>query len=122
MMMSDPKGWRRSRRTDLWLRLAGVLLLGVAALAIRMLLGRTSAATYPDALDYLLATVSFVGASAGAGLLALGRHIFDEVEVSERWRRRPAGTFEPRSSTLPPYTVFPFAREDEGDRGVHRGL
>jgi hypothetical protein len=37
---------------------------------------------------YLLALVGFLGASAGSALALYGRHLFDEIEVSARWRHR----------------------------------
>ncbi|WP_375419711.1 hypothetical protein [uncultured Sphingomonas sp.] len=35
---------------------------------------------------YSLALGGFVGASAGSALALYGRHLFDEIEVSARWR------------------------------------
>jgi hypothetical protein len=37
---------------------------------------------------YLLALAGFVGASAGSALALYGRHLFDDIEVSARWRHR----------------------------------
>ena len=42
----------------------------------------------PTLGQYALATVTFLGASIGSGLLTLGGHIHDRVEIAERYRRR----------------------------------
>jgi hypothetical protein len=39
------------------------------------------------ALDYLLALVAFACGSVGCAMLFVGAHLFDQVEVSARWRR-----------------------------------
>lgn len=81
-------------RRDWWIdkiwRIVGLVFIGVAALAARYLYisvwqGAPHGATW---LELLLAAIAFLGASAGSVLVALGIHVFDQVEVSERWRHR----------------------------------
>jgi hypothetical protein len=80
----------QGRSTDLGLRLSGAALCGVTWLAIRTLFHMRMAPwpASPGTLAYALAVIGFVCGSAGAALLTLGRHIFDEVEIGERWRTR----------------------------------
>ena len=35
-----------------------------------------------------LIAVAFLSASLGCGFVTLGSHIYDQIEVAERWRRR----------------------------------
>lgn len=81
---------RKDRRIDVILRAAGLTLIGVAGLAVYYLYtsvrnGSPHGATW---LELLLASVAFLGASAGGMLVVLGVHVSDGVEVSERWRHR----------------------------------
>ena len=71
-------------RTDLSLRASGVLSLAIAITAVHALARLHSAA---GSLSFLLATIGFVCASAGAMLLVVGGHIHDPVRISARWRR-----------------------------------
>jgi len=77
-------------RWDIGLRLFGMALIGGAAAAISRMFGLVHSGSGDPAiaLVYLLALAGFVSASIGSALLFLGTHIFDEVELSERWRRR----------------------------------
>src|SRR5579872_6676532 len=84
--------WHERASAGWLLRLAGLGLLGLAVaggwgLHIRALAG----AVRGDALAYLLALLTFVCASAGAGLAVMGAHIFDQVDVAARWRRPDFG-------------------------------
>jgi hypothetical protein len=74
-----------------------VALLAVAAFAIRMLYYRTGPGSglEPGALEVLLAAMGFFASSAGAAVLLLGAHIFDQVRISERWAYRDL--IQPRS-------------------------
>jgi len=74
----------RRLRTDLSLRASGILSLAIAVVAIH-----TLARLHPQtgALAFLLATMGFVCASAGAMLLVVGERIHDDVQISARWRR-----------------------------------
>ncbi len=74
----------RRLRTDLSLRASGVLLLAIATTAIHTLV-RLHPAAGP--LAFLLATIGFLCASAGAMLVVVGGHIHDPVRISARWRR-----------------------------------
>ncbi|WP_332819680.1 hypothetical protein [Sphingopyxis sp.] len=91
------RDWYHDRRTDIGLRLGGAALCGLAWLAFRELaalhLSRIHAD--PGAGALLLAAAGFLCASLGAVLITQGRHIFDSVEVSERWRTA-------RMSPVPP--------------------
>lgn len=90
--------WHHRRSTDLGLRLGGVALCGVSWLAIRTLV-HTRLAPWPASpglMAFGLAAVGFICASAGAALLSIGHHIFDEIEIGERWRTR---TIVERSET-----------------------
>ncbi len=82
--------WRGRRDVDLALRLAGLLLGGLAfhlsALLARHLHGHAAGGV--GAIDLLLATLLFLSGSAGAALFFIGRHLLDEVRVSQRWARR----------------------------------
>lgn len=40
------------------------------------------------AFELLLAAIGFLCASAGSILVTQGGHIFDKVEISQRWRTR----------------------------------
>lgn len=82
--------WYFNKRTDIGLRLGGAALWGLAWLAFRDLAGLHLSQTHanPGVGALALAAAGFLCASLGAVLIAQGRHIFDRVEVSERWRRR----------------------------------
>lgn len=72
------------------LRAAGLLLCCLSYVAfVRLVALRTPPQT-ADAIAYLLAAIGFMSASAGSAMLFLGNHLFDEVEVSARWHRRPS--------------------------------
>lgn len=88
--------WHRDWRTDLGLRGAGVILCAVAYLAIARLVAvclpsrggdilAHGAAVYGPA-TFALATIGFLGASAGSVLVLCGTDIFDEIVISARWR------------------------------------
>ncbi len=80
--------WHHDWKMDIALRLCGSLSCGISYLAINALLAlRIANGQLPDgALPFILAAAGFLCASAGSVLLALGHHIFDEVEISPRWR------------------------------------
>ncbi|WP_287977205.1 hypothetical protein [Sphingomonas sp.] len=79
--------WHRSRRADLGLRAGGLCLLLIAGLAWRRLIALHIASGGADAFAFLLALIAFLSASLGSAATLLGGHLFDEVEVSARWRR-----------------------------------
>ena len=84
-------GERHSLQSDLGLRGLGLLSLGVSALLIRSLVHLQGQVphTPPGPLSFLFAALGFLCGSAGGALLTLGHHLFDEVEVSQRWATRP---------------------------------
>lgn len=85
--MSNP-----SRGGDVVLRALGLCLWAVAAGAVTRLVARPFHGGTTDALGFLWAVVAFLAGSAGSALVLFGRHLFDRVQVSERWRPRPGGS------------------------------
>ena len=80
--------WFQTRIGSLTLRLGGVALLALAYAAAHGLRARAIAGPIMgDPLGWLLAAVSFLLGSIGAASLAMGRHLFDRIEVSRRWSR-----------------------------------
>lgn len=75
---------------DAVLRLSGLVMALVAYLAIRHLAHHHQAqiAHEPALIDFACAAIGFLGLSASAVLTLLGRHIFDQVQISKRWVRR----------------------------------
>lgn len=71
------------------LRAAAVLLCCLSYAAIARLVAMRTPPQTADAVAYLLAAIGFMAASAGSAMLFLGNHLFDEIEVSARWHRRP---------------------------------
>lgn len=76
---------------DINLRLAGLVLAGVAAAAILCLSRHVQSGGHHAGtmLEYCLALIGFTCASIGSAMLILGSHLLDKVQVSERWRVRP---------------------------------
>ena len=74
---------------DIGLRLAGLAAVAIALVSFHALARLHGAAPHaaPTAVQYMLAALGCVGTSGGGALLILGHHIFDEVELSERWAR-----------------------------------
>jgi len=84
--------WYEKTAGNLLLRVIGAGLLALTYVAIGLLRRRvTTGSIESDPLAYLLAAGAFICASGGALLAALGPHIFDRIEVSERWRRIDRG-------------------------------
>lgn len=83
----------QSRGSDIAIRLMGLSLLPLGALAITTLYRMVHAAPPHDAslIELGLAASTFVCMSLGSLLLTLGAHIFDQVEVSARWASRYPG-------------------------------
>lgn len=78
--------WHRSRQADLGLRALGLMSWTMAYFAVRTLVAMRISPQSAGALAYGLATIGFLGASAGSALAFMGNHLFDEIEVSSRWR------------------------------------
>ncbi|HEY0594324.1 hypothetical protein [Sphingopyxis sp.] len=80
----------REKRIDTGLRLGGALLGGASSLAVWRLAALHLSGPHPDpGIDALfLAVAAFLCASLGTILLTQGRHIFDRIELGERWRTR----------------------------------
>lgn len=77
--------WHDRKYADPALRLAGLALLCVALLVARHLFAVPDPQGKVTASAYLLALIGMASACAGAALTVLGRHLFDEVELSARW-------------------------------------
>jgi hypothetical protein len=80
----------REKRIDIGLRLGGAMLGGASSLALRKLASLHLSGPHPDPSigALLLAVAAFLCASLGSILLTQGRHIFDPIELGERWRTR----------------------------------
>jgi hypothetical protein len=79
---------RNGLARDAALRLAGLALLTVVWLVGRLWMHHLHGHPANDTslFELLLGILLFAGASGAVILVSLGRHIFDEVELSERWR------------------------------------
>jgi len=90
--------WHERRGADLILRLGGMLLLGFAWLLGIWMASLVESHAPHDAtpLEMIIGMAMFAAGSLGAAALILGKHIFDKVQVSERWAIRPE--MLPRSS------------------------
>lgn len=88
--------WYRNPSTRWLLRVVGLLALLTSWRAcawLRALLHRNP--SDHSVIVYLLALAAFCCASAGAALLFVGHHLFDKVQISERWVRRPPQGADP---------------------------
>lgn len=79
--------WHERPGADLILRLSGMLLLGCAwLLGLWMAaLVRRHAPHEATPLEMLMGMLMFAAGSLGAATLALGKHLFENTQVSERW-------------------------------------
>jgi len=86
----DPITPARRKCRDMLIRLAGLIALGCAGAALIWLYRLLHVVPHPRPTvgQYLLALIGFAGASLGTALTALGGHIDDPVELSDRWRPR----------------------------------
>lgn len=78
--------WHRTKGADPLLRLAGVVTLVISAALWSLLFKAPTRSA--DAVAFLLALLAFASLSAGSAMLVLGRHLFDQIELSARWARR----------------------------------
>jgi len=80
--------WYQRTGAGALLRVAGMGILATGYFAAIWLQSRaTAGALNGDPLAYLLAAAAFLCGSVGSALAVLGTHIFDRVEVAQRWRR-----------------------------------
>lgn len=86
-----PFSWN-GKRADHIVRLGGIALILLAALCIRVLVGGGHVVGQPTPLEILVGAGAFVGMSSGACLTVLGRHLFDQVEISRPWSSPPRVT------------------------------
>ena len=84
------RGSAKGPALNIGLRLSGLALIGLAAAALYRMYGLIHSGGHWFGMlpGYLLALIGFVGASGGCVLLFLGTHIFDEIEISDRWQPR----------------------------------
>lgn len=68
------------------LRLAGLVLLALAAGIGHHIFAAADPTAKRYVMSYILALIFIVSLSAGAALAALGRHLFDQVDLPARWR------------------------------------
>ncbi len=75
---------------DICIRILGAAAIALSVAIIRWLNADVQHHPIPEASlwQLTLIAVAFLSASLGCGFVALGRHIYDRIEVSERWRRR----------------------------------
>lgn len=89
--IADSQRGRRvkKRPMDILLRLAGLASISVSAVAFWLLwhLAHAGGRHPVTVSELLVALIGFACASAGSLMLFQGRHLFDTVEVSRRWRR-----------------------------------
>lgn len=90
--------WHEKPGAGWLIRLAGLVLIGISTLASMTLYQHVQMMqpheTSPvEFLLALLALLAFLACSAGSAMAVLGRHLFDRVQVSNRWMhhhsRRP---------------------------------
>ncbi|WP_294251485.1 hypothetical protein [uncultured Sphingomonas sp.] len=80
--------WHRSRRADLGLRALGLGFCAMAYLAIARLVALSHPQQAASALGIALAAIGVVCGIVGSALTMLGKHLFDDVQVSTRWQHR----------------------------------
>lgn len=112
--------WHRSRRADIVLRASGLLLCWFSYTAISRLVAMHVPPQRADTLAYGIAAFGFMAASAGSALILLGHHLFDEIEVSARWRVRPnLNVFPPSEGRIamdiPEPAMLVVGRDIDGD-------
>ncbi len=112
--------WHRSRRADIVLRASGLLLCWVSYTAISRLITMHVPPQKAGVLAYGIAAVGFMAASAGSALTLLGHHLFDEIEVSARWRGHPdLNVFPPSEGSIamdiPEPAMLVVGRDIDGD-------
>lgn len=86
-MVEEHKHWIRG----FLLRVGGMALLGACWLAVGWLFqrARLHPGSEPSFAELAAATAAFLCFSSSTGLVLLGEGIFAQIEISERWARRP---------------------------------
>ncbi|MBI0530264.1 hypothetical protein [Sphingomonas sp. TX0522] len=92
---------------DLLLRVTGLLSItvGVAALWQLYTLVHLPPHHEASAIELVLAAIGFLGMSAGSALVALGRHIFDEVIIARPWGHAASFELPTKSGSILPPTI-----------------
>ncbi len=85
-MAPDPVNNPPGPGIDLRIRALGLTLVGAGVGAADALDRIRAVVDGAGCLPFVLATIAFAGLTLGAALTALGRHVFDRVEVSRRWQ------------------------------------
>ncbi|MDT8760266.1 hypothetical protein MZO42_16315 [Sphingomonas psychrotolerans] len=102
------------RARDVAIRATGIVCWSAGALALaglyRAIHAGPSHAT--TCIECGVAALGFIGLSLGSSLLALGSHIFDQVEVSARWASR----YGPDQRQVREHSDGAFARSHDADR------
>lgn len=90
---------------DMLLRAAGVALLACCWATLAWLFRHAHPRQHqdPSFVAYMAAATGFLCFSAGAVLTALGAHVFDQVEVSERWARQSWPRPDERAAASAPH-------------------
>lgn len=103
-----------------WLiRLGGLAAIGISALAALALHHHLSVKPPHEAtpVEMVLACVAFAAASVGAAMTALGRHLFDRIEVANPWEQYFPRFF--RRSRIP--GIRDESNRHSDDRGIDAG-
>ena len=77
--------WHDRKYAGPTLRVAGLILIGLAALIAHRLFAVADPRGKETPTAYLLALIEMLSACAGAALAVLGQHLFDQVDLPSRW-------------------------------------
>lgn len=102
--------------------MAGLGLLACCWLLATWLFHTVDPRRHPDPtlVEFAAAAAGFLCFGAGGALTTLGEHVFDEVEISERWARRPCS--RPAESRNLRSAVFPAALDHELSAALARAV
>jgi hypothetical protein len=78
--------WHERKFAGLALRLTGLILNAIAWRLGHHLFAVPDPRAKLRALSYLAALIWIVSSCVGSALTALGRHLFDPIELPSRWR------------------------------------
>ncbi len=84
------KQWYETRWAGWVIRIIGLGTILLAWIIGQMLtqMVRSHALNQTSLMEILLGMLVFLWTSGGMGLTLLGEHLFDQVEISERWRSK----------------------------------